>query len=95
VTLRAEIGRLVAGVAGATSRADGPASLPPSERQLRDLERAVREKPEVPAPLPRWAGLEHRREQDNANWIEQRRRSGELSADDQAALAIGQVVTIE
>jgi hypothetical protein len=37
----------------------------------------------------------HRREQDNANRIEQARRRGELSADDQAALAVGRVVTIE
>jgi chromosome segregation ATPase len=95
LTLRTEIDRLVASVAGATSRADGPPHSHPWESELRALERAVRETPEVPAPLPRWAGLEHRREQDNANRIEQRRRRGELSAADQAALAIGRVVTIE
>jgi hypothetical protein len=95
LTLRTEIDRLVAGVAGATSRADGPEPSHPWERQLRDLERAVRETPEIPAPLPRWAGLKHREEQDNAARIEQRIRRGELSADDQATLAIGRVVTID
>jgi hypothetical protein len=93
--MRTEIDSLVAGVVGATSRADGPAESYPWERQLRDLERAVRETPEVPAPLPRWAGLKHRQEQDNANAIEKQRRRGELSADDQAALAIGRVVTVK
>jgi hypothetical protein len=95
LALRMEIDGLVAAVPGATSRADGPAPSHPWERELRDLERAIRETPEVPAPLPRWAGLEHRREQDNAARIERRRRSGELSPDDQAALAIGRVVTIK
>jgi hypothetical protein len=95
LTMRTEIDRLVAAVAGATSRADGPEPSHPWERQLRDLERAVRDTPEVSAPLPRWAGLKHRQEQDNAARIEQRRRRGELSADDQAALSIGRVVTIE
>jgi hypothetical protein len=95
LTLRTEIDRLVAAVPGATSRADGPEPSHPWERQLRDLERAVRDIPEVPAPLPRWAGLKHREEQDNAARIEHKRRRGELSADDQATLAIGRVVTIE
>jgi hypothetical protein len=85
---------LVAAVPGATSRADGPEPSHPWERQLRDLERAVQETPEVPAPLPQWTGLKHRHEQDNANAIEKQRRAGELSVDDQAALAIGRVVTV-
>ncbi len=55
----------------------------------------IQETPEVPAPLPTWKGLSHRQEQDNANRIEQQRRRGELSADDQAALAIGRVVTVK
>jgi hypothetical protein len=95
MALRTEIDGLVAAVPGATSRADGPEPSHPWERQLRDLERASQETPEVPAPLPRWAGLAHRQEQDNAARVERLRRSGELPADDQAALAIGRVVTIK
>jgi chromosome segregation ATPase len=95
LAMRMEIDSLVAAVPGATSRADGPEPSHPWERPLRDLERAVQDTPEVPAPLPRWAGLEHRKQQDNANAIEKQRRSGELSADDQAALAIGRVVTVK
>jgi hypothetical protein len=93
VTVREEIDALIAIVPGATPRADGPEPSFPWEGQLRELERAVRETPEVPPPLPRWAGLTHRQEQDNAAHIEQARRRGELSADDQAALAVGRVVT--
>jgi hypothetical protein len=95
LAMRMDIDSLVAAVPGATSRADGPPESYPWERQLRDLERAVGETPEVPAPLPRWAGLKHRHEQDNANTIEKQRRRGELSPDDQAALAVGRVVTIK
>jgi hypothetical protein len=95
LALRTEIDGLVAAVPGATSRADGPEPSHPWEPQLRDLERVVREIPEVPAPLPRWEGLEHRQQQDNANRIERKRRAGELSVDDQAALAIGRVVTLK
>ena len=73
-------------------RAPEPAH--PWERQLRDLERAIQETPEVPPPLPRWAGLNHRQEQDNAARVERQRRRGELSADDRAALAMGRVVTL-
>jgi hypothetical protein len=93
--MRTEIDSLVAAVPGATSRADGPEPSHPWERQLQDLARAIQETPEVPPPLPRWAGLNHREQQDYANRIEQRRRRGELSPDDQAALAVGRVVTIK
>lgn len=93
--LRSEIDRLVGSVPGASPRADGPEPTHPWEAQLQGLERVLRDFPEVPAPLPRWAGLEARERQDNANAIERRRRSGGLSADEQAALAIGRAVTIK
>jgi hypothetical protein len=95
LALRTEIDGLVAAVPGATSRADGPEPTHPWEPQLRSLERAIHETPEIPPPLPRWAGLDDRREQDNANRIERQRRRGELSTDDQAKLAAGRVVTID
>jgi hypothetical protein len=95
LALRTEIDGLVAAVPGATSRADGPEPSHPWERQLRDLERAIQETPEVPAPLPTWKGLKQRQEQDNAHRVERLRRSGELSTDDQAALEIGRVVTVK
>jgi hypothetical protein len=68
--LRTDIDSLVAAVPGATSRADGPEPAHPWERQLRDLERAIQETPEVPPPLPRWTGLNHRQEQDNVHRVE-------------------------
>lgn len=65
--------QLVAAVPGATPRADGPASTFPWESRLRELERAVQEHPEIDPPLPRWHGLQQRREQDNVH-----RRAGLL-----------------
>jgi hypothetical protein len=93
LTLRSEIDSLVAAVPGATSRADGPQPSHPWERQLRDLERAVQETPEVPAPLPRWAGLEHRKQQDNANRSERDRRSENVP--ETAFATSGQWVTLK
>lgn len=93
--IRTDIDGLVAAVPGATSRADGPEPTHPWEDALQDLARAIQDTPEVPPPLPTWDGLEHRRSQDNAHLIERKRRSGELSVDDQAALAIGRVVTVK
>ena len=93
--IRTDIDSLVAAVPGATSRADGPAPTHPWEEHLRAIERTIQQHPEVPPPLPEWAGLKHRQEQDYANRVEQKRRSGELSADDQAALAFGRVVTVK
>ncbi len=83
----------MAAVPGATSRADGPQPSHPWERQLRDLERAVQETPEVPAPLPRWAGLEHRKQQDNANRSERDRRSENVP--ETAFATSGQWVTLK
>ena len=90
--LRSEIDKLVAAVPGASPRADGPEQSHPWEQQLNDLARGIQETPEVPPPLPRWAGLAHRQQQDQANRIEQQRRRGELSPDTQAALALGRTV---
>jgi hypothetical protein len=59
-----DIDALVARVPGASPRTDGPPASYAWEPQLRDLERAVRETPEVPALSPRWAGLAHRKQQD-------------------------------
>ena len=92
---RTEIDALVAAVPGATSRADGPEPTHPWEKALQDVARVVQDHTEVPPPLPTWKGLNHRQQQDYANRVEQKRRRGELSADDQAALAIGRVVTIK
>jgi hypothetical protein len=93
--LRMDIDSLVAAVPGATSRADGPEPSHPWEQALQNLWRVTQETPEVPPPLPRWAGVTHRQQEDHANRIEQQRRRGELSADDQAALAVGRAVTLK
>jgi hypothetical protein len=92
LAMRTEIDGLVAAVPGATSRADGPEPSHPWERQLRDLEGAVQETPEVPAPLPRWTGLTQRQTEDQANRIERERR-GE-PAPDTALATSGQWVTV-
>jgi hypothetical protein len=75
-SLRTEIDSLVAAVPGATSRADGPAPSHAWEDQLRALERTIQENPEIPPPLPQWAGLNQRQEEDNANRLERERRGG-------------------
>jgi chromosome segregation ATPase len=93
LALRTEIDSLVAAVPGATSRADGPEPSHPWERQLRDLERAVQETPEVPAPVPRWPGLNQRQTEDNANRTERERRSE--PAPDTALATSGQWVTVK
>jgi hypothetical protein len=78
--MRTEIDTLVAAVPGATSRADGPDPSHPWEDQLRALERTIQEHPEVPPPLPQWAGLNQRQLQDKANRLEREKRSGETAA---------------
>jgi hypothetical protein len=52
---------------GASPRSDGPAPAHPWEAQLLALARVVNEVAEVPAPLPSWRGIEHRRQQDTLN----------------------------
>jgi hypothetical protein len=64
VAMRSDIDSLVAAIPGAVPRTDGPPASHPWEGQLRDLERVVEETPEVEPPLPRWAGLQQRQQQD-------------------------------
>lgn len=74
IAMRMEIDGLVAGVPDAVPRLDGVDAGYAWERELKDLARAVREIPEVEVPAPRWAGVEQRRLQDDANRFEQLRR---------------------
>jgi hypothetical protein len=78
--MRTDIDSLVAAVPGATSRADGPAPSHPWESVLQDLARVTQEHPEVPPPLPQWAGLSHRHAQDHAHGVARDKRSGETAA---------------
>jgi hypothetical protein len=91
--MRTDIDSLVAAVPGATSRADGPAPSHAWEDQLRALERAIQEHPDVPPPLPQWAGLTHCQEQDRANRLERDKRNGETAAP--ALATSGQWMTIK
>jgi hypothetical protein len=77
---------LVAAVPGATPRSDGPPPEHEWEAALGALERTVRETPEIPAPLPRWAGVEHRRQQDNLSRFEKLRRRKRLTQPEQDEL---------
>ena len=67
VTERQHQDQLVAEVTGATPRTDGPAPSHPWEQALKELDRVYRDTPELPAPLPRWHGLEHRPAQDDTH----------------------------
>jgi hypothetical protein len=78
--------RLVAKVAGASPRVDGPAAAHAWERQLRDLERAVSEVPELPAPLPSWWGLDNRRTENATARRLQLQRHKTKTADEAAEL---------
>jgi transcriptional regulator len=73
LALRMDIDALVGHLPGATPRNDGPPPEHPWEAQLGALERVVRETPEVPALTPTWAGLEHRKQQDEQ--LSQHRRA--------------------
>jgi chromosome segregation ATPase len=75
VELRVEIDRLVAAVPGASPRTDGPPATYPWEREVRDLERVIRESPEVEPPLPSWRGVSHRREEERAVRLLRERRA--------------------
>jgi hypothetical protein len=74
VAMRMEVEGLVAGVPDAVPRLDGVAASYVWERELKDLARAVRENPEAEVPTPRWAAVEQRQLQDNANRFERLRR---------------------
>ena len=54
--------------------ADGSPSSHPWEAALKELERAVRETPELPAPLPRWLHRDFRDQQNDVAQREQQRR---------------------
>jgi hypothetical protein len=72
VAMRSDIDSLVGSIPGAVPRTDGPPAPHAWERQLRDLERVVKETPEVEPPLPRWAGLQHRQHEDDISRREKR-----------------------
>jgi hypothetical protein len=67
--VRAEVNKWVTQQPGANPISDGPPPQYPWEVAIRDLQRAVRQKPALPAPRERWRGLrsiehanrEHRR----------------------------------
>lgn len=73
-------------VPGATPRADGPPATHPWERQLKELERAVAETPELPPPLPRWQGLGNRKAEDHAARRLQLQRKKKLTATEEQEL---------
>jgi hypothetical protein len=83
---RQAVDQLVAAVPGATPRADGPPATHPWERQLKDLERALTETPELPPPLPRWQGLGNRKAEDSTARRLQLQRRKRRSAADQREL---------
>lgn len=84
--MRTDIDSLVRAVPDAVVRNDGPPPSHPWERQLRDLERVVRESPEVEPPLPRWAGLKDREQRDRTNRLLQLRRLKRLTEAEQDEL---------
>jgi hypothetical protein len=86
VAERQEQDRAVSALPRATPRLDGPPASHAWERALHDLERMVRETPEVEPPLPRWAGLQHREQQDNVSRFEKLRRRKRRTDDEQAEL---------
>lgn len=55
---------LIAAIPDATPRADGPAAEHAWEAALKTLERAYQQTPELEPPLPRWHGLQQRKQQD-------------------------------
>ena len=71
---RQAIQEAVRRIAPGAGAANGPPSSFPWEAVLKDLERAVRETSEAPAPLPRWLNREWRMEQDTVAAREQERR---------------------
>jgi hypothetical protein len=86
VARRAEVDALVAAIPGASPRTDGPPASHAWERQLKDLERAIREHPEVGPPLPRSLGMHDRQRQDAVHRREQPRRKKRLSASEEREL---------
>ena len=83
---RQAVDRLVAAVAGATPRADGPAPEHPWEAALKVLERCYQQTPALDPPLPRWRGLEHRAAEDNSARRLQLQRRTRLTAEERNEL---------
>jgi hypothetical protein len=83
---RQAVDRLVAEVAGATPRADGPAPEHPWEAALKTLERCYQQDPELEAPLPRWSGLQQRAQQDHIGRREKLRRKKKLTSAEEQEL---------
>jgi hypothetical protein len=81
---RLEIDALVAATPNAVVRSDGPPAAHAWEPQLRDLERTIRETPELEPPLPRWAGLADRERRDHTHRLLQLRRRQKLTDAEQA-----------
>lgn len=86
VAERQAVDQLVAATPGATPRSDGPASEHAWEAALKALERAYQRTPEVAAPLPRWAGIGQRKQQDAVARREQLRRKPRRTDQDQAEI---------
>lgn len=77
---------LVASVAGATPRADGPEPQHAWESALMTLERAHQRTPALAPPIPQWRGLERRAAEDDAVRRLQLQRRRKLTVDEQAEL---------
>jgi len=73
-TDRQAIQEAVAQIAPGAGAPDGPPSTYPSEAALKELERAVRQTSEAPAPLPRWLHRDWRTQQNEVAAREQQRR---------------------
>jgi hypothetical protein len=85
-TMRAEVDDYVRATPGAVVRMDGVPASHPWEPAIRDLERAVRETPEIDPPAPRWTGLEHRKRADLTTWRMKLQRKSKLTREEQTQL---------
>ena len=84
--MRVEIDALVAATPNAVVRSDGPPPSHPWERQLRELERVVRESPKIEPPTPTWRGLKGREQRDQTNRLLQLGRRNRLTEAEQAEM---------
>jgi chromosome segregation ATPase len=84
LTARSDINSLVALIPGAVVRYDGPPASHAWETQLRALERAMRDTPELPATLPRWHRRSHRQREDKVHRLVKAGRGRSQTAVEQA-----------